>query len=229
MAGLGQRFTEKYTVPKPLIDVHGKTMIKRVVENFGDLNSYIFIVLKKHEEQFQISKRLKSLCIENKIIITDGVTEGPAASCLLAEEYLNNDPLLIVNCDQIIEDFSWKNFNSFIRWKNPDGVLGVFSSNHPKNSYVKLDESFKITEVKEKMVISSLATNGLHFWKNANDFVNSAKSMIENNERYNNEFYVGPSFNYLINKSKVILPYYFNQHIPIGTPQDLEIYEQSIR
>ena len=45
MAGEGSRFAkEGYTFPKPLIDVNGKPMIQRVVENLDFDCEYIFLV-----------------------------------------------------------------------------------------------------------------------------------------------------------------------------------------
>ena len=53
MAGEGSRFKDAgYTFPKPLIDVNGKPMIQRVVENLELIGKYIFIVQKKHNEKY---------------------------------------------------------------------------------------------------------------------------------------------------------------------------------
>ena len=49
MAGEGSRFAkEGYTFPKPLIDVGGKPMIQKVVENLDFVSEYIFLVRKQH-------------------------------------------------------------------------------------------------------------------------------------------------------------------------------------
>ena len=82
-----------------------------------------------------------------------------------------------------------------------------------------------MVEVKEKIVISNLATNGLHYWKHGKYFVKSAEEMIAQNDRYNGEFYVAPTYNYLIKDGKKVLPYFFNLHFPIGVPEDLEKYQ----
>ena len=53
MAGEGSRFVkEGYTFPKPLIDVQGKPMIQKVVENLDFDCEYIFLVRKKHIEKY---------------------------------------------------------------------------------------------------------------------------------------------------------------------------------
>ena len=53
MAGEGSRFAkEGYQFPKPLIDVNGKPMIQRVVENLDFDAEYIFLVRKEHLEKY---------------------------------------------------------------------------------------------------------------------------------------------------------------------------------
>lgn len=227
MAGLGSRFHKSHpNEHKPFIDVLGKPMIERVIQNFNQIKNINFIfVINKNIPIEKFSNLLNSLNISFDILVLEKITDGPARTCLFVESLINNsNPLFISNCDQIIEDLDIKTFLNFCKKTNCDGALGVFNSNSPKNSYVKLNENFQITNIKEKIVISNIATNGLHFWKHGSDFVQSAKDMISAEEKYNNEFYVAPSFNHLISKNKIILPYYFNMHFPIGTPEDLSKY-----
>ena len=227
MAGAGSRFQESHPNEfKPFIDVNGRAMIERVIENNNQLTNTRFIfVIRKELPVNNLKKICKKLNINYEIITIDYLTEGPASTCLLAEKYINNDiPLVITNCDQITEDLNIKNIIKHSKYNNCDGVVGVFNSNSNKNSYVKLNDKFEITEIKEKLVISNIATNGFHFWKHGFLFVDSANKMIQLNERYNNEFYVAPTYNHLIKDNKKIYPYYFNLHFPIGIPEDLRIY-----
>ena len=57
MAGAGSRFRRAgYELPKPLIDVDGVPMIKRVVENIGLDGNYIFIVQKFCSDKCDMNK-----------------------------------------------------------------------------------------------------------------------------------------------------------------------------
>ena len=225
MAGAGKRFEDVgYELPKPLIDVNGVPMVKAVIENLNIDANYIFIIQSKHVKNYNLDSVLKEISPNCKIIEVNELTEGPACTALLAEELITKDPLIIVNCDQIIIDFKVDELLEFCRINSVDGILGAFISTSKKNSYMKLDPNGEVIEVKEKIVISNIATNGLHFWKNGKDFLTSAKEMIMKGEKYNNEFYIAPTYNYLIKNDKKVLPFFYNLHIPIGTPEDLTKY-----
>jgi dTDP-glucose pyrophosphorylase len=85
-----------------------------------------------------------------------------------------------------------------------------------------------VTEVQEKNVISDTALTGIHYWKHGRDFVRSAKKMIAKNiTSANGEYYIGPTFNELIlDNYKVGIHMISKEAINfVGTPEDLEIYE----
>lgn len=227
MAGAGKRFSDVgYTIPKPFIPVNGKPMVQSVVENLNIDGRHIFIIQKSHSVGKNLETFLNSISPNCIIISVDKLTDGPACTALLAEEYIDETPLVIVNCDQMIHDFDIKKLEEFAKINKADGVLGAFISSSKKNSYMKVDPQGEVIEIKEKIVISNIATNGLHFWSNGKDFVYSSKQMIQSNERYNNEFYIAPSYNYLVKDGKKILPFFYNLHFPIGTPEDLNKYKE---
>lgn len=238
-AGLGKRFKEAgFDTPKPLLDVYGKTMIERVVENFGDSENvrFIFGVLREHVERYKIDEYLKEVNPNCFVYIIEELSDGPLSTCYNAIEEIekseigcvSNDELIIVNSDQLILDFDWKNFQKFLRIKEPHGVLGIFHSTHPKNSYVKINESGQITCVKEKDVISEFATNEFHYWAMGKDFIESSEEMFYTDDKVNGEFYVAPSFNYLIERGKSILPFFYNLHYPIGIPEDFKDFTDKV-
>lgn len=232
LGGAGKRFSDAgYENPKPFIDVNGEPMIKAVIKNlYHESAHFIFII---NEELFSFEdfeNSISELDISYDILSVPNLTEGPASTVLVGRDLIDNsDPLIVINCDQIIMDFDLETLMSFAEVSGCDGLLGCFLSSSKKNSYVKLDPNGEVCDVKEKIVISNIATNGLHFWSNGADFVSSAVEMIEANDRYNNEFYVAPTYNYLVKRGKKILPFFYNLHFPIGTPDDLENYLKLIK
>lgn len=230
MAGEGSRFKKQgYTFPKPLIDVDGKPMIQRVIENlnFHDEElEFIFLVRKEHLEKYSgLYVTLSKISNEKlKIIEVDELTEGAACTALLAKEYINTDEdLLIANSDQIV-DCRLENFTTIKSMTSVDGIIFTFNAIHPKWSFVKVNSNRLIVEVAEKNPISNVATCGIYWYKKGKDFVEAAEKMISKNIRVNNEFYIAPTYNELIEDGKIIIPFYVQKMHGIGTPEDLNLF-----
>lgn len=230
MAGLGSRFANVgYDKPKPFIDVDGKPMIVRVLDNlnYPDAN-YILIGRKEHlEREKHLVKEIEREYNATFIGI-DKLTEGTVCTVLYARKYINNDlPLLIANSDQIV-DISIPDFVNDCFDRNLDGSILTFKDLelNPKWSFAKLNDDKLVIEVKEKEAISEFATVGIYLFNNGSEFVNSAIDMITQNDRVNNEFYTCPVYNYLIKDGSKIGIYdiEFSGMHGIGTPEDLEAY-----
>ncbi len=230
MAGLGSRFSLKgYDLPKPFIDVNGKPMIKRVLENINLKNgNYILIARKEHiEKNEDIILDIKNN-FNVKIIEIDYLTEGTANTVLLARKLIQTqDPLLIANSDQII-DIDINDFIKDSQKRNLDGSILCFKNinKDPKWSYAKLNSENLVIEVKEKKAISDLATVGIYFFEKGLDFINGAIDMIARKDKVNNEYYTCPVYNYLINSEKKIgiFEIHPEQMHGIGTPEDLDLF-----
>lgn len=229
MAGLGSRFTDAgYKKPKPFIDVKGKTMIERVMDNLASQDArFVLIARKEHvEAEPDVIDDLKARGVE--FVTIDKTTEGAACTVLHAREALNLDgPLLIANCDQIV-DFDCRDYIRDCRARGLDGSILTFrdAARDPKWSFARLGADGLVAEVREKEAISDIATVGLYYFERASDFVNGAIDMIVRNERVNNEFYVCPVYNYVIKSGKRIGIYDVAPDAMhgIGTPDDLTQY-----
>jgi dTDP-glucose pyrophosphorylase len=224
MAGRGSRFAEtgKYTLPKPLIDVAGRPMIVRVLENIGIDGKYIFIIRKDMEDQ--LVPVFKEHCNNYEIINVSEITQGAACTCLLAEQYINNEEhLLVANCDQLMK-WDILDFVDKINSTDVDAYIFTFISNSPNNSYAKINRHGYVTRVAEKVVISNIATTGVYHWCKGKYMVESCKKMIEKNIRYNNEFYLCPSYNEMIEDGLIVKTIPVEKHFPLGTPEELEFY-----
>ncbi|MCT7592486.1 glycosyltransferase family 2 protein [Aliarcobacter butzleri] len=234
MAGQGSRFAKAgYEKPKPFIDVDGKPMIVRVLENLAYPDArYILIARREHMDKekelvTQIEKEFNAIFIP-----IDKLTEGTACTVLYARKYINNEEaLLIANSDQIV-DMNIADFIDDCKNRNLDGSILTFIDKHqdPKWSFAKLDENNLVTEVKEKVVISEFATVGIYLYSKGKEFVDASVDMIIENDRVNNEFYTCPTYNYAIKEGSKIGIYNieFEQMHGIGTPEDLNIYLKEI-
>ena len=230
MAGAGSRFSQAgYEKPKPFIDVAGKPMIVKVLENLAYPDAkYILIARKEHlqKEQTLVAWIKKNYNVT--FVTVDALTEGTACTILYARNLIRSQfPVVIANSDQII-DIKFEDFiNDAIRRKLDGSILTfVDEERNPKWSFAKLNAENLVTEVQEKKPISSFATVGIYLFSNGEDFVESLVQMVIENDRVNGEFYTCPSYNYLIRQGKKIGIYNIesqNMH-GIGTPEDLNEY-----
>lgn len=221
MAGKGSRFVaDGYKSPKPLINIHGETMIEKVVKNINIKGRYIFIVQEEHLSKSLIDQ-LNLIAPNCLILPINYITEGAACSVLLAEEYINNDtPLIIANSDQFVE---WHSDDFLAQARHLDACIVTFKSDDKKWSYAKVIDD-RVVAVREKEVISYDATAGIYYYKKGCDFVTYAKQMMAKNIRVNNEFYVCPVFNEFLHKN--IGVYECEKMWGLGTPDDLVYYSK---
>lgn len=226
MAGLGKRFQMKgFSLPKPLIDINGIPMIVKVLDSLELSQAQFLFVIAKNEYSEHIKSLISSSVKKSKFIEIDYVTEGPACSCLLFREEIDNDEeLVIANCDQIME---WDSENFLMNVRRFDGAVVTYYNDTDKNSYARIDKRGRVLEIREKEVISNVSLNGVHYWKKGKYFVASTEDMITADDRApNGEFYVGPTYNYIINKGLTVGIYHIpnQQHHAVGVPVDLENY-----
>lgn len=225
MAGEGTRFRERgYTFPKPLIPIQDKTMIQVVVESLGLEGRYIFLCRREQLQHYAMETMLKLFVRDFVVVEVPGLTEGAACTVLLAREMINNDEeLVIANSDQWIR-WNPARFLMYMRENNADGGILTFYATHPKWSYAKVNPEGFVTEVAEKVPISTHATVGVYYFRQGSLFVKSAEEMIQKNIRTNNEFYVCPVYNELIGWGAKVLHFPVEEMCGLGTPEDLETF-----
>ena len=98
MAGAGSRFAQAgYEKPKPFIDVAGKPMIVRVLENLAYPDARYILIAKK--EHLQKEKELVAW-IENNYNVTfvtvDALTEGTACTVLYARSLIRSKTPVVI-------------------------------------------------------------------------------------------------------------------------------------
>lgn len=230
MAGAGSRFAQAgYEKPKPFIDVAGKPMIVRVLENLTYPDArYILIARKEHMEAETALVRQIEGEFNATFIPIEKLTEGTACTVLYARRYINNDdPLLIANSDQIV-DMRIADFIDDCHRRHLDGSILTFidKQRDPKWSFARLNEKQLVAEVQEKKAISEYATVGIYFYSHGRDFVDAAIDMFIERDRVNNEYYTCPTYNYAIKSGRQIGIYniLINEMHGIGTPEDLNAF-----
>jgi dTDP-glucose pyrophosphorylase len=231
LAGLGSRFAKAgYTLPKPLIPVHGVPMIRLVIENVrpSESHRFVFICQRAHTQQFGLRQNLEAWSPGCAVVELDGVTEGAACTVLTAREFIgNDDALMIANSDQFV-DIAIDDYLRAMTEEKLDGLIMTMWADDPKWSFARLDARGLVDLVVEKEVVSNCATVGIYNFKAGRDFVRAADDMIAKNLRVNNEFYVAPVYNQLIGEGARIGVYDVGSvgrgMYGLGTPPDLDAF-----
>jgi len=203
ISGKSQRFVDAgYKIPKPLILSKGKHIIDWSLEsiNITDCN-LIFIVRLDHVYNFNIDEILKQKYGQDiKIIIIEKITRGTLETCVMASQYINNDiPLIIYTPDvNFHPQFNPDNISPIT-----DGFVLTFFANSPDHSYSAITDNV-VYKVAEKEAISNDANVGIYYFKTGQTFLKYANIMLDNNITVNNEFYVAPIYNLMINDKLLV-------------------------
>ena len=229
MAGNGQRFFDAgYDLPKPLIDIKGKPMFARVIENLWVNNAQLTCIVRQdHVNDYEIDKRILEHYSDANIIIIPGTTEGAACTVRLATNVLGGEPMIVANCDQLMR-WDPKEFYEKIETNlYPGGLIPVFTPNHnePKHSYCEVDKYGNLLQLKEKEIISDIATVGVYYFGDESKWIKAHEKQMDANDRTNNEFYLAPTYNYLEENVGI---HRIDEMIGMGTPEELNEFKNSI-
>lgn len=237
MSGFGERFRkEGYNVPKPLIEVEGKTFVQHVYELFDDKDDFIFICNQEHlnNESFKMEEIIQSFCPKGRIVGIKPHKLGPihAVNQILGE-YSENKEVIINYCDFTC----YWDYNNFLKRVRNSEVIGAIPANkgfHPhsdgKTNYAYIKENDLIaTDIQEKKPFTSDKTNeyassGTYYFKSIKILRDSISYVLENNIHTNGEYYVSMCYKYLFNNNLPVLVYPLEHFMQWGTPQDFEEY-----
>ena len=232
MAGRGSRFKDVgIDTPKPLIPVRGVPMYVWAMRSLPlELATrVIFICLQEHLEELALRNDIMTRYadFDPVIVSVDQVTEGQACTVLLAREHINDEtPLVIYNADTYCRSRLADGINSR---PDADGFMTVFEAEGEKWSFARTDDSGRIIETAEKKRISSLASTGLYHFSKGSDFIRYADEMIAENDRVNNEFYVAPVYNRMLDAQMNLYPDHAEEVWVLGTPEDLAYFEANYK
>ncbi len=238
MGGLGSRFRKAgYTVPKYMIEAKGKTLFEwSMISLTGyqqNVDQYIFLAMADADNDVRgfIESECAKLSIENyHIIILHYLMDGQATTALLADQYWNPDHgLLIYNIDTYVEAGEMN-----AEELHGDGFIPCFQAEGDHWSFVRLDETGKVVEIKEKQRISNYCTLGAYYFKTCGLYKQlyteyyGEGGIVEQSgvQLVNGEKYVAPLYDFLLSKNGEI---YISDIAPekvhvLGTPEELEVF-----
>jgi len=226
--GKSEFFKESY-YPKTMIEINGKPMIQYVMENYDSLENkrYIFLFLQYECDKFHTDNAVKLMAENSKVICLKDITGGALCTALMAIDYIDNDdPLIIGNNDQII-DQNIKEVLQYFDKKNADCGVISFDSIHPRWSYLRLEDE-NVVETAEKRPISHFAIAGFYYFKHGREFIEAAKKVIKKGSSFDGIYYLSASINEMIlmNKKVCYFPLEKEKYHSFYSPEMIQAYEK---
>lgn len=230
-AGVSEFFKNSY-YPKVLMDVNGKPMVQRVLEEYAQIKDVHYIMILKEEEcrKFHTDHIARLVTNGNcDVIQLKNETAGALCTSLMAISYVNGkDPLMIVNNDEI-RDVDYKEVLSYFESKQADAGLITFENIHPRWTYIRTEKDY-VVEVAEKKPISKNAVAGFYYFRHGCDFVDVAEKKIRKGDTGNGVYYISGSINELIlaNKKVVYYPIKAHQFHSLYSMEKIKEYERQV-
>jgi dTDP-glucose pyrophosphorylase len=233
MSGSSQAFKDAgYAYPKNLVEIGSQPLLQRVLDHLHPLREmdarFICVLHREENRKHHTGAVIQLLDPAAVLVELNGDTSGAACSALMAVEQVNNDdPLVIVNGDQLLLDVDLPSVVRDFQNRRLDGGVIVFEDIHPRWSFVKCDEQALIVETAEKRPISNLATAGFYYFAKGSDFVVAATEMIKKDAHTGGLFYICPAYNELILRHSHIGIHRIarKSYRSLATPADVHAYE----
>ena len=235
MAGHGRRFKDAgISKPKFMIEVRNKTLFEWSLDSLPleISRKIIFICLEEHEQEFNVGKFIKDIMnqkysnLSYELVYLEKTTRGQVETVLRAKQLIDSESTLIIyNIDTYFTSTRLKSKILTLKNQNIDGMLGCFTSDDENLSFVELNDKGLVKRVREKEKISSLASTGLYIFSSGKQFIETAETMIKNDIKVRDEFFVSELYNILLKSGKKFEIDVAEEFIPFGTPDDIKKFE----
>ena len=228
MAGLGSRFSQITTLPKPLIPVNGEQMFWRALHTLPRAPKTSIVALKSFSGQLNHRDIIDVVELEQ-------TPEGQALSTLAGIHPLDLEKeVLVSSCDHgvALGPNIWKKFKA-----NPDCDAAIFTirgfpgaSKKPKAyAYVQTKDDSQypiVTSVSVKQPISDQPHKdavlvGTFWFKSARLLAASIEALVKENIRVNNELYLDSVFEILIKGGHKVRAIPMEGYLCWGDPEAL--------
>jgi choline kinase len=229
MAGFGTRFKAAgYTIPKYMIEARGVTSFDWSLKGLDTYirmkAEFIFIVRGADKATSFITARAYALGIDRfRIVELAAPTDGQATTARLAcDGASSGGPFAIFNIDTAIRPGALRPADA-----KGDGWIPCFRAPGEGWSFVRVNETGKAVEIREKKRISDYATIGFYWFRSVRQYCDTYDAYYGTPGREERgERYVAPLYNHLIDVGECVtvteIP--FEDVAPLGTPEELATF-----
>ena len=190
LGGKGERFYKNgFTQPKPLIAIFNKPMIYYVLDNLNlNADDKVFVIysseLDKYEFTSIVTKKYNFIQFIPIKYQTTGAVETICVGLSNIMSLSTHKRCVLLDCDT----FYTEDILSVIRNSTDNMVLFTQKiGEKPVYSYINIDSNNKITDIKEKVKISSNANTGCYVFNDIIQLQYFCKYVLENKITFNGE------------------------------------------
>lgn len=213
-AGLSTRYPGM--LPKYVISCHdGKMMLQNIVSQYLDKFRVFVTVLKEHDDQYNVIKRLRYI-FGDKINITvmNERTKGSADTVYQTIKQNNiTGSFLVRDCDSFF-DHDIDTTNNIIYCTHIDG-----NSKLSQKSYVEFNEQGIISSIAEKKIISEYFCVGGYQFASAQSFIEAYEKI----DYYSKEIYLSTVVSNMLDGNQIFLKKDVRDYIDLN---DLEQFDK---
>lgn len=223
MAGRGSRFAnEGESLPKPLIDLHGRPFFWWATESVRrqvPLRELVYVVLDEHRRLFDIERRIHALYPEAHIVSLSDVTSGAAETALVGIQALHTPgPVAVNDCDHAFICPAVADIVTQLG-RGLDGALMCFRSDSPSYSYAETHpDTGLVSHTVEKKVVSPFAIGGCYYIGDGRQFQDLYRDYVDSCPYQ--ELFMSGIFNLMIERGGAIGKVEAHRHCSFGTPEE---------
>lgn len=230
MAGRGDR-TRPLGEFKPFIEIKNHKILSWFISSIKGLirpeDVFVLITTEYFFDRFCFKEKVDELFqyhrLKNKkyFINTKSTPRGTSETILKAEDVISvNRPVTVIHPDQYI------NFDMPKKIQKNTGYLGLYLCFGSKTGFVKIENGL-ITKFVERKNISNIASCGVFISSGGKALIKAIKKQIASGETINGEYYIGPSFNYLIESGYKIYPISVRCKYDLGNVEGIKNFKKS--
>lgn len=238
LAGKGQRFVDQgYTIPKFLLrDIsNAESILELIIKNFaasGVKNFFLILNLSHQKWEAEIKESISKFTNLDFSFLFISDTSGQAETAYHGVKHIKKkrlldlkDPIGFHNGDTILLN---RNINLILKGlqDGADGAIDTFPASSQAYSYVKICREDTIIEIKEKQVISNMASSGLYIFQNLEVFL----TYYEKTAFLNKEKYISQIYQTMLMSQSIVLNLYNNRKqdtVILGTPDEYERWKEN--
>lgn len=238
MSGFGERFRKAgYDVPKPLIEVEGKTMVEHVIALFPGAESFTFVCNQEHldEPRFRMREILQRACPAGRIVGIAPHKLGPVHAVLEVVDQLDPEAPTIVNYCDFSCYWDFADFRQFTEQTHCAGAIPAYRGFHPHSlrggvyAFIR-EHDLWASDIREKQPFTDtpmqeFASSGTYYFRSARLMQESMRECMARKLDVRGEYYVSMVYKPMIEAGQPVAVYELQHFMQWGTPEDLREYE----